>query len=183
MDVSKLDNALEKGKCVTIFGNFSIKYSGRAESYLSDGDRIIIIKSDKTLLIHQPKGSAPINYMKENTAYRLYSEGGKSILSCSNGKEYMTIIVNRIYSFLEHELIDGQKLQITGSEKDMSMMIFNNPGLIEAGFIPLSMEEHTKFGFIDVFGFDSLGNLVVVECKRYSADPKAVDQLKGMLTR
>ncbi len=178
MEAADLKEALDSSKTVIITANCSITYSGRAESFLADGDRIIIIKADKTLLVHQPGGSAPINYMKEGTAYKAVAEGGKIVLSCSNGKEYMAIYLNRIHSFTAHELADGQKLQITGSEKDMSVMIYNNPELIEKGFRPLSMEEHTKFGFIDVFGYDKNNVLVVVECKRYAADMNAVEQLK-----
>jgi len=43
---------------------------------------------------------------------------------------------------------------------------------------PLSREEHTKYGFIDVFGHDGQGNMVVVECKRYTASLACVTQLR-----
>ncbi len=178
MDTATFREALDSGKTIVICASCSIRYSGRAESFLADGDRIIIIKSDKTLLVHQPSGSAPTNYMKSGTAYTMHTDGGKTVISCSNGKELLSITIHRIHFFNFHELSDGQKLQLTGSEKDMSEMIYNNPKLIEEGFTPLSMEEHTKFGFIDVFGFDKNNVLVVVECKRYSADHKAVEQLK-----
>ncbi len=50
--------------------------------------------------------------------------------------------------------------------------------MIEKGFTAVSQEEQTKYGFIDVFGTDKDGNLVVVECKRYCADLGAVTQLR-----
>ncbi len=178
MDPVSFRDALDSGKTIVFSATCSIRYSGRAESFLDDGDRLIIIKGDKTLLIHQPSGSLPINYMKEGTAYDIGSAGEKINIVCRNGKELMSIDIHRIHYYNFHDLIDDQKLQITGSEKDMSMMIFSNPGMIEPGFRPLSMEEHTKFGFIDVFGYDLNNILVVVECKRYVADPKAVEQLK-----
>jgi endonuclease len=59
----------------------------------------------------------------------------------------------------------------------MADMIYKNPALISRDFKPLSREEHTKYGFIDVFGYDKSNTLIVVECKRYSADFTAVDQL------
>ncbi|MBI4439019.1 endonuclease NucS [Candidatus Woesearchaeota archaeon] len=178
MNPAELSNALQNGKTVMIAANCNISYSGRAESFLPDGDRIIMIKADKTLLVHQPHGSTPVNYMKEGTRYDITTEANRTLLSCRNEKEYMNIALNRIHFFRAHELSDGQKLQITGSEREMSQMIYNDPDLIEKGFRPLSTEEHTKFGFIDVFGYDQNRTLVVVECKRYAADPKAVDQLK-----
>ena len=57
-------------------------------------------------------------------------------------------------------------------------MIKANPELVSKDFKPLSREEHTKFGFIDVFGHDKKGNLVIVECKRYTASLHCVTQLR-----
>ncbi len=178
-ELAGLDSALKNGKSVVLACNCTVSYSGRAESFLADGDRIIIIKSDKTLLIHQPFGSTPINYMKEGAVHKLLNENGKLIISSSNQslKEYITININRIHSLQVMELIDSEKLQLVGSERDMSDMIYNKPSLISPDFIPLSREEHTKYGFIDVFGHDGNNNLLIVECKRYAADFNAVDQL------
>ena len=60
----------------------------------------------------------------------------------------------------------------------MSNMLYANPELIEDGFKPVSREEQTKYGFIDVFGTDKNGVLTIVECKRYCADLSAVTQLR-----
>ncbi len=179
IDSTTFNAALNNGKSIILSCNCSVNYSGRAESFLADGDRIIIIKSDKTLLIHQPQGSNPINYMKEGAAHKLLQKDGNLVLSSSNLalKEYVNIILNKIHSLQILNLTDNQKIQLTGSEKDMSDMIYNNPSLISKDFKPLSREEHTKYGFIDVFGHDKNNTLVVIECKRYSADFNAVDQL------
>ena len=182
LDVAAFKEALDKSRVIMLSCCCEIHYSGRAESFLGSGDRLIIIKADKTLLIHQPEGSSPINYMKEGTSYTLVKEkeGGKLVLRCSNIplKEYMDIFISRVYSFHQLQLEDSAKIQLIGSERDMSDMIYNNPALIEQGFKPLSREEHTKYGFIDVFGYDKNSVLVVIECKRYTADLKAVDQLQ-----
>ncbi len=178
MDASAVRQALGSNKVIVMSASCTVSYSGRAESFLGEGDRIIIIKSDKTLLIHQPCGGVPINYMRDNTSIKVAEDGQRLVLDCRNEKECMTIIISRLHFFHSQEMQDSQKLQLVGSEKDMSVMIYNNPSLIEAGFTPLSMEEHTRFGFIDVFGYDRNNVLVVVECKRYSADHKAVEQLR-----
>ncbi len=179
LDPVAFQEALDKSQSIVIFANCSVRYSGRAESFLADGDRIIIIKPDKTLLVHQPAGSAPINYMKDSTIHRLV-EGSQLILKSRNLllKEFMDIYFNKVYSVSYQDLEDNARIQLIGSEKDMSEMIYKNPSLIEKGFRPLSMEEHVRYGFIDVFGHDRNGTLVIVECKRYIADFKAVEQLK-----
>ncbi len=179
LDIAAFNEALNKNSVVILSCNCSVTYSGRAESFLADGDRIIIIKSDNTLLIHQPTGSSPVNYMKEGASHRLSKKGSKLLLSSSNIllKEYLTVAINAVHSLQILSLADAGKLQLTGSERDMSDMVYNNPLLISSDFRPLSREEHTKYGFIDVFGYDKGNNLVVVECKRYAADFNAVDQL------
>lgn len=185
LDIAAFNEALAKNSVVIISCLCEIHYSGRAESFLGSGDRLVVIKADKTLLIHQPAGSNPINYMKEGTSYSLVKEAGKLVLHCSNIslKEYMDIFISKVYSFQQLQMEDAAKIQLVGSERDMSDMIYDNPHLIEPGFRPLSREEHTKYGFIDVFGYDKNSILVVIECKRYTADLKAVDQLQRYVTK
>jgi len=184
-DIANFNDALGKNCVIILACKCSIHYSGRAESFLSDGDRLIIIKSDKTLLVHQHVGSNPINYMKEGTGFSLVLEDGRLVLHCRNipVKEYMDIIISKVHSFQQLQMEDSEKIRLVGSERDMSDMIYRQPELIEPGFRPLSREEHTKYGFIDVFGYDKRNNLVIVECKRYSADFKAVEQLQRYMTK
>ncbi|MBI2143112.1 endonuclease NucS [Candidatus Woesearchaeota archaeon] len=180
LDTAVFNDALNRNSVILLSCSCEIHYSGRAESFLGSGDRIIIIKSDKTLLIHQPSGSTPVNYMKEGTSCILAKEEGKLILRCHNIplKEYIDIFISKVHSFQQLQMEDSAKIQLVGSERDMSDMIYDRPDLIEPGFKPLSREEHTKYGFIDVFGYDKNNILVVVECKRYAADFRAVEQLQ-----
>ena len=178
-DIASFNAALQNGRTVVMSASCSVEYSGRAESFLAEGDRIVIIKSDNTLLIHQPTGSNPINYMKEGSSHRLSKEKGSFVLRSANIalKESIVTKISKIYSIDILDLVDSEKIQLQGSEKDMADMIYQNPAIISSDFRPLSREEHTKYGFIDVFGYDKDNNLVIIECKRYSADFTAVDQL------
>ncbi len=178
--IAKIDESLKKNETVVFSANCEIIYSGRAESFLAEGDRIIMIKPDKTLIIHQPIGSSPVNYMKENTEHRITSNEEGTFLRSRNIalKEWMDIKLNRIYFSNAYALEDGQKLQLSGTEKDMSDMLYARPDLIEPGFKAVSREEQTRYGFLDVFGHDRDGNLVIIECKRYNADLGAVTQLR-----
>jgi len=175
-----LADALKRNETVIITCKCSVKYSGRAESFLAEGDRIIMIKADNTLLVHQPTGNNPVNYMKPNTSHELVLEQGKIILKARNQmqKESMDIIFDRIYFFNSYKLEDGQNILLTGTEEDMAKMLYENPERIEKGFRPVSTEEQTAYGFIDVLGVDANGMLTAVECKRYCADLAAVTQLR-----
>ena len=174
----KLAESLKKDETIIISAECSITYSGRAESFLPNGERIIIIKSDKNLLVHQPTGTAPVNYMKQGSSYEIKKEDNCLLISARNLKEFMDIKINNIHFIQSKNLNDNSKLELNGTEKHMSDMIMQNPSLISKEFKPLSREEHTKYGFIDVFGHDKENNLVVVECKRFCADLNAVTQLR-----
>ena len=179
-DYELLQKALLNKETILLTARCTIDYNGRAQSYLPEGDRIILIKPDGTLLVHQISGSVPVNYMKEKTEYQLLRSEGILSLKARHptGQEYMDIEITHIHHFTSLKLEDSCKIQLKGNEKDMSDMIFNNPELIEKGLKALSREEHTEFGFVDVLCKDISGNLVVVECKRYTADYKAVSQLQ-----
>jgi hypothetical protein len=178
--IQKVKKSLSSNECIVFFCNCEIKYTGRAEAHLSPGDRIIIIKSDNTLLVHQPNGSVPVNYMKEGSSIEIGKKENRAFIKSYNQKykDSLLIEIYLIHSFISQRLEDGQKIHLEGSEKDMSDMIYDNPTLISKDFKPLAREEHTKYGFIDVFGYNKNGELVVVECKRYTAGPDAVTQLR-----
>jgi len=176
----QLRAALSKNETIVFGARCEVWYSGRAESYLPLGDRVIIIKADNTLLIHQPEGNNPVNYMKGQTKHSMSFSDGKLFLNCRNlsQKEFLDIRIDSVHFFQSHKLEDGKSICIEGTEKDMAEMLMHKPELIEEGFRPLNMEEHTKYGFIDVFGHDKDRVLTVIECKRYSGDLKAVSQLR-----
>jgi endonuclease len=178
-NISKINIALERNETVIIAATCEVSYYGKVESYLPRGDRIIIVKNDKTLLVHQPDGVNPINYMKEGTEVKVVIEDGEINLKAKHLflKDFLDAKIHQIHFVNNHKLEDGRNIEVVGSEADMSDMIYENPMLIEKGFKPFSREEHNKYGYVDVFGTDKDGKIVVIECKRDNADFKAVQQL------
>jgi len=174
----ELTDSLAKNEVITFFCNCEISYSGRAEAYLPRGDRLIIIKSDRVLLIHQPENGMPVNYLKPGSSIRLEKIDDGLVLRAQSEKDFLDVEILKVYDFLSRKLVDGQKQILQGNERDMSNMLHENPSMISDDFIPLSREEHTKFGFIDVFGHDGNGNLIIVECKRFTASLACVTQLR-----
>ncbi len=176
----KIREALKKNETIVIAGECEVRYSGRVEASLPIGERLLMIKADKAFLVHQPEGHQPINYMRTDSKHKVKVRDGKILIQSQNeaNKDFMTVELSNIHFLKSQKLSDGQKVKVMGTEKDMSEMIYNNPSLVSDDFKPLSMEEHTKYGFIDVFGHDKDGNIVIVECKRFRADLSAVTQLR-----
>ena len=189
MDYDKLiedfREAIAKSLVVIIIAKCRVEYDGRINSTLELGERIIIIKSDRSIVINQPKGVMPINYMKEKSVIEFSQDDGSIIVRASSIKlkETIKIEIESVKDHLITPMTDASSIELFGTEKDMSDMIMENPAVISDDFIPLSREEHTKFGFIDVFGHDKNGTLIIVECKKVQAEYNAVMQLKRYIER
>ncbi|MDO8628251.1 MAG: endonuclease NucS [Nanoarchaeota archaeon] len=173
-------NWVNTGSLLVFAANCEVRYSGRAESFLPRGDRLVMIKPDNSVHVHQPSGNMPVNHMREGSQHVVEELDGSFVVRSSHAvnKEELLIHLFKVYFFQEQLLDDGKKVVVAGTEEDMSNMIYDHPEVIEEGFKPLSREEHTKYGFIDVFGYDADNNLVVIECKRQTADLHAVTQLR-----
>ena len=176
--IERLKRAVQNNNTILLIGSCCVEYDGRAESFLPEGERVIMIKADNSLQIHQPIGNTPVNYMKEGATHKFSEVKGDLVIRSSLAKERLVVTMSKVRELVMQKLEDGQEIVLQGNEKDMSDYIYKNPSVIEEGFKPLSREEHTKYGFIDVFGHDKQGNFVVVECKRFKADPSAVTQLR-----
>ena len=74
-------------------------------------------------------------------------------------------------------LLDAGDFILNASEEDMHRAILLRPELIEEGFKPISWEKKVEPGFVDVYGMDKAGRLVVIEVKRKTASKEAVLQL------
>ena len=183
--IARIIEALRKNHTIMISCHCQVRYSGRAESFLDYGDRIILIKSDNTLLVHQPTGNNPVNYMKPGCHFTFTEKDGELHLQATHQalKEHMDVVIKTIYSYHAHHLEESTTIVLDGTEKDMSDHLYAHPELIEEGFTPVNQEEQTQYGFIDLLGRDKEGVLCAVECKRYTGDFKAVDQLRRYVER
>ncbi len=183
--IDDINKAVDKGEFVNVYCHCAVSYSGRAESYLDFGDRLIMIKQDRSVLIHQPIGGQPINYLRppasiEFTLASSEDEDGVHyiIMNTASKDDEIVVQITKVYDIFTRRLEDGKKQSLSGTEAEMSDMLRDNPEMVSSDFIPLSREEHTKYGFIDVFGHLGDGTLAIVECKRYTAGLAAITQLK-----
>ncbi len=175
-----VERCVENNESLMAFVRCRIFYSGRAEAELDWGDRMLIIKQDNAVLIHQPENGNPINYLKPGARISIYREEGALWLEGSHPQtnDIVQMEIQEIHDAMRMKLEDGKKQVLAGTEADMSDWIRDNPSSISPDFKPLSREEHTNYGFIDVFGHNGNGELVIVECKRYTAGLAAATQLR-----
>jgi hypothetical protein len=203
--LKKIKLGSEKQKTILIVGKCYVNYQGRASSKLELGERITIIKEDGALLVHRPKGYEPVNWMPgRNVTFhvKLTKPKNEEASVDSTNKileiramrrkpqEAVTIYFEKIGLVAVSELQDSGEFSLYASEHDMQRAILLEPSLLEEGFKPIGFEKKIEPGFVDVYGIDEKGRLVVVEIKRKTVGKevalqlaKYVESIKGMVNR
>ena len=89
----------------------------------------------------------------------------------------MTLKFNPVYMISVLNLTDAGEFLLHASEEDMHRAILLKPELFEEGFKPISWEKKVEPGFVDIYGEDKNGRLVIIEVKRKTAGKEAALQL------
>ncbi|MFW9924640.1 MAG: endonuclease NucS [Candidatus Thorarchaeota archaeon] len=168
-------------KMLVIFGFCSAIFDGRIKSYLPEGDRILIVKKDESLILHGAKGVKPLNWQMAGAGKINYiAEKDQLIVRTFRPKteESLEIIFEQVYHTAIFDAIDSASLSIYGSESDLSNYLFDHPKIIDENFQPTAREFETPFGFLDLRGVDKQGNIIIIEVKKRSASPNDAHQLK-----
>lgn len=174
-----LKNALGENKTILIVGNCAVDYQGRAGSILPEGERVIIIKPDGTLLVHQKEKREPVNWNPPGCEAKpqIEDEKLKIISKRSSPKEVLLVEFQDVKFTAAFELEDEEELQLVGTEEDLVRSVVQNPELIEEGFKVKEKNKKIKTGEVDLYGEDSEDNGVIIEFKRGKATSSAVWQL------
>lgn len=172
--------AISHHRTLLVVGECSVDYAGRAKSKLEPGERILIVKADGSLLVHRSTGYEPVNWMPgSNVIFHVQSKGHVLEIRAIRRKpsESVRVSFDEIQLVTTLSLVDAAEFQLYASEEDMQKAVLLKPELLEDGFRLISMEKKVEPGFIDVYGTDKNGRLVVVEIKRKTAGKDAVLQL------
>lgn len=179
----QLNEILEKSrKIIVLIGHCNGIFDGRIKSSISEGDRILIIKKDLSILLHDPQGVKPIQWQKPNVGSINFSIiDSKLRMETYRPKtdESFFITFTEIYQALVFETrIKGVNATVIGDEKDFVDYLENNPSIIEPGLKIIKREKETDVGFIDLFAEDRSNNFVIVEVKKQVANPADAYQLQ-----
>jgi hypothetical protein len=171
--------AVSQRKTILIIGDCSVHYQGRASSKLGPGERILIIKEDGSLLVHRSVGYEPVNWQPPGCIFNIQVKDDALEIHAVRRKptESVKVFFDKVQIVYASSLADEGEFTLYASEEDMQRAILAEPSLLEEGFRPTSYEKKVEPGFVDVYGIDTEGNLVVVEIKRRTAGNEAVLQL------
>lgn len=170
---------LSQRKTLLLIGSCWVDYKGRANSRLELGERVVMIKEDGSVLVHRPSGYEAVNWQPPGCIFHSSAKDGVLLITAIRRApaESLRIHFNGLYLIAAMKLRDTGEFSLYASEEDMQKAVLMKPSLIERGFKPISFEKKVEPGFVDVYGVDSEGKLVVVEIKRKAAGRDAALQL------
>jgi endonuclease len=171
--------ALIQKRTIVVAGKCHVHYSGRARSTLEPGERLLIIKEDGSLLVHRPTGYEPVNWQPAGSVFHVKANERELEIHGVRQKPRENVRVNfeTVLMVSTLNLSDSGDFLLHATEDDMHRAILAKPELLEEGFKPISWEKKVEPGFVDIYGEDKDGKLVIVEVKRKTATKEAALQL------
>jgi hypothetical protein len=166
---------------VLIIGDCQVRYRGRARSFLDFGERLVIIKRDRSVMVQRDTKCEPVNWQPPGSIIEYGVEDDMLTIYAfrNNPPEKMRINFRKIKIIVSTILEDYAPFKVVGMETDYVRRIMEEPELIEEGFRIFKREKKTASGSIDIYGVDSYGTPVIVEVKRSPVSPAAVTQLEA----
>lgn len=173
-----------------VIAQCSVDYAGRLSAHLPRATRLLMLKSDGSLLVHSDGGSyKPLNWMSPPCSLavsapdELQEEAGISELwTVTHAKTADQLIVS-LYEVLHdsaHELGVDPGLIKDGVEAHLQKLLAEHIHLLGDGHTLVRREYMTAIGPVDILARDAAGASVAVELKR-RGDIDGVEQLTRYL--
>jgi len=172
-------NTVKQRRVLIIVGDIEVEYYGRAASHAPPGTRLIILKTDGALLIHEAHKREPLNWQPPGAHVVFECVGNALRLRSIRTNPHEDVIVDfkRIY-FVKACTLSHTKLVVIGTEEDIVRALLSNPRLVHPEAQLVGRDIATPYGKIDVLLRKPDGTLIVVEVKNERAGIAAVSQLK-----
>ena len=168
----------------------SVDYAGRLSSHLPLGTRLLVLKSDGSVLVHADTLSyKPLNWMSPPCLTTVLEPdadqadaGVTQIWKVAQAKtaDLLVISIHEILHDSTHELGQDPGLQKDGVEADLQKLLAEQIELLGDGYRLVRREYMTAIGPVDILATDANGGSVAVEIKR-RGDIDGVEQLTRYL--
>jgi len=173
-----------------VIAQCSVDYAGRLSAHLPLATRLLMIKSDGSVLVHSDGGSyKPLNWMSPPCTFDELEPdddqtdaGIGAIWKVTHAKTADQLIVS-VYEVLHdsaHELGIDPGLIKDGVESHLQKLLADNIELLGDGHTLVRREYMTAIGPVDILARDAVGKSVAVELKR-RGDIDGVEQLTRYL--
>ena len=158
-----------------------VRYTGRLNAVLPESTRLLIFKSDGSVLVHADAGGyKPLNWMTPPTVIeerdgviRVRKRAGKT-------EDCLEIRLAEVLSDVSHEMGEAAGLEKDGVERDLQLLLAAAPVSLGEELTLVKREWSTEVGPVDLMCKDETGEWVAVEIKRIGTID-AVEQLTRYL--
>ena len=166
-----------------IVARCEVRYSGRLSAVLPEALRLIMVKSDGSVMVHADTGGyKPQNWMTPPT---VVEESGDSIVVRKRAgatEDRLDIRIVEVVSDVTHDMGEAAALEKDGVERDIQEALAAAPEWCGEGFRLVRREWPTDIGPVDLMCRDGEDGWIAVEIKRV-ATIEAVEQLCRYLER
>ncbi len=164
-----------------IVARCEVAYSGRLNAFLPESTRLLMLKDDGSVLVHADAGGyKPLNWMTPPT---VFEDLGESIVvrkRAGRSEDRLEIKLIEVLSDVTHDMGEAAGLEKDGVERDLQLLLADDPTHIDATLRLVKREWPTDVGPVDLMCRDSDGGWVAVEIKRVGTID-AVEQLTRYL--
>ncbi|HEY2638234.1 MAG TPA: endonuclease NucS [Solirubrobacteraceae bacterium] len=166
-----------------IVARCEVRYSGRLNALLPMALRLIMVKSDGSVMVHADTGGfKPQNWMTPPVV--MEEEPGRIVVRKRAGatEDRLDILVDQVLSDVTHDMGEAAALEKDGVERDLQEALADVPEWCGEGFRLVRREWPTDIGPVDLMCRDGADSWIAVEIKRIGTID-AVEQLSRYLER
>jgi endonuclease len=166
-----------------IVARCEVRYTGRLTAVLPEALRLLMIKSDGSVMVHADTGGfKPQNWMTPPTV--IEEEEGLIVVRKRAGatEDRLDIRVVEVVSDVTHDMGEAAALEKEGMERELQELLADAPERCGEGFRLVRREWPTDIGPVDLMCRDAEDGWIAVEIKRV-ATIDAVEQLTRYLER
>jgi RecB family endonuclease NucS len=156
-----------------------VRYTGRLSAVLPEAVRLLILKADGSVLVHDDVGGyKPLNWMTGPTMVE--ELGDTLVVRKPKADDVLEIRLVEILSDVAHDMGESAALQKDGVERDLQELLASAPSALGEELTLVKREWATEVGPVDLMCKDVDGGWVAVEIKRVGTI-EAVEQLTRYL--
>lgn len=164
-----------------IVARCEVRYSGRLDAVLPEALRLIMVKSDGSVMVHADTGGfKPQNWMTPPCVLEETAEGLE--VRKLKGEDKLEIRIAEVLSDVEHDMGEAAALEKDGVEAHLQEALADAPHWCGEGFRLVRREWPTDIGPVDLMCRDPEDEWIAVEIKRIGTID-AIEQLARYLER
>ena len=166
-----------------IVARCEVRYTGRLDALLPEALRLIMVKSDGSVMVHADHGGyKPSNWMTPPTVIEESDDHIVVRKHAGDTEDRLDIRIAEVLSDVTHDMGEAAALEKDGVEAHLQELLAEQPHWCGEGFRLVRREWATDIGPVDLMCRDEEDGWIAVEIKRVGTID-AVEQLSRYLER